>query len=165
MDHTYIKEEMTQLMKTYLSQIIQKRILMRLQMVKFQESNIMEPEYKQMIDDIVSDYETECHENFMVIDNSENDDESDTSSSVTSSGEYNDSLSKFNQLITTTNVDGNHENDIDGNEKSSPISLQYPSKDVLFGMNTLMRSNREKVLNIPASTIKRSMTLPIGMKI
>lgn len=164
-DYVHKKEEMGQLMKTYLSQIIQKRILMRLQMVKFQESNVMESEYKQMIDDMVSDYETECHENFMVLNTSENNDESDTSASITSTEEYTDSLHKFNQLNTTTDVDKDHEDDINGVKKNSPISLQYPSRDVLFGMNTLMGSNREKVLSIPASAIKRSMTLPIGMKV
>lgn len=168
-DYTKRQEVMRQLMKTYLSQMIQKRIMMRLQMTKFQATDVMDDQYKQMIDELVTDYETEVEpQNVNVMHSkSVNENESDTSS-ITSSD--NDSM-RMCQYNATTDVQSSgdenesEQDEDDGSYKLSPMSMQYPSKDIAFGMNTLFGANRDKVLNIPTSTIKRSMTLPIGMKI
>lgn len=148
------QETMRQLMKEYLSQIIQKRIMMRLQMTKFQTTDIMDDQYKQMIDNLV----VAEHEN---ANEDEDEDESDTSSVISSD---NDSM-KFSNYNATTDVHSASEDEEEENDKISPLSMQYPSKDIAFGMSALFASNRDKVMNIPTSTIKRSMTLPIGMKI
>lgn len=153
-DDEYAKrqETMRQLMKAYLSQIIEKRVLMRLQMTKFQTTDVMDDHYKEMIGSLVT----------------ENEDESDTSSVASSD---NDSM-RFSHYNATSDVHSSSEEEEDAeddedarNDKISPLAMQYPSKDIEFGMRTLFASNRDKVMNIPTSTIKRSMTLPIGMKI
>lgn len=136
---------------------------MRLQLVKLQESNVIEPECKQRTDHILNEHKTGCHANSIVINKSRNESENNTSSSLTSSEQCNENnLNKFNQLHTITGI-GAH--NIDANKENNCISLQYPSKDVLFGVNTLIGPSHEMVLTVPNTTIKRSMTLPIGMKV
>ena len=157
------EEKVRKLMKTYLSQIIQKRILMRLQLVKLQESNVIEPECKQRTDHVLNEHKTGCHANSIVINKSRNESENNTSSSLPSSEQCNENnLNKFNQLHTITGIDAHN---IDANKENNCISLQDPSKDVLFGVNTLIGPSHEMVLTVPTTTIKRSMTLPIGMKV
>lgn len=143
-------DKLSEICSQYYRQIISKRIMLRLQIGKYQESNNnddIKGEYKELLDNLLSDNESDSsnlfdHDNDEIENSSERTDDSEDDDEDEDI-EYQDKVPELKQY----------------NQKGLNIQITSP-----FGVYS-SASRNGSMLSIPVNTVKRSLTLPIGLKI
>ena len=151
-DDKMTPDALVSLFNDYYRSIISKRIMMRLQMGQYNDSNNMKGEYMQLLEKFVGEYESDSSDIF-------DDNDCISSSGSTNSSTDDDSNSQFSFNTTDENASENIDI-ITPLEKPSKndVKIQFESP---FGMY----SQNASLLSIPTDAVKRSLTLPIGINI
>ena len=151
-DEKMTPDALTGLFNNYYRNIISRRIMMRLQMGQYNDSNNVSGEYIQLLEKFVGEYESDSSN---IFDNSD----CVSSSGSTNSSTDDDSNSQFS--FNTTDENGSENMDIiTPFEKPSrnDVKIKFESP---FGMY----SQNASLLSIPTDAVRRSLTLPIGINI
>ncbi|SMN22121.1 similar to Saccharomyces cerevisiae YPL158C AIM44 Protein of unknown function [Maudiozyma saulgeensis] len=149
--------ELSDLFSHYYKNIISRRIMMRLQMGQYQNSNNLTDvnnEYMHLLEKFVSEYESESSDMF---------DQESKDTDTSSESSEDDSNSQFS--FDANEKDLNNEEAMDiitplqkKNKTGIQIKIETP-----FAVYSA--SQNASLLSIPTDAIKRSLTLPIGITI
>ncbi|CCF59648.1 hypothetical protein KAFR_0H02390 [Kazachstania africana CBS 2517] len=139
-------ENLEKLFNSYFKRIVAQRITLRLQMAKYEESNMLDASYKKVLEGILSDYETE-HSSQRIFD-------SDNKSELSST--YSDEMSE-----NDTSTD-NEEDETMDDIKSLNIGFK---KDITTPFASRYASRNASPFSLPTGTVRRSLTLPTRIKI
>ncbi|CAD1780503.1 similar to Saccharomyces cerevisiae YPL158C AIM44 Protein of unknown function [Maudiozyma barnettii] len=149
--------QLSDLFSHYYKNIISRRIMMRLQMGQYQDSNNLNEvnnEYMHLLENFVSEYDSESSE---IFDQESNNDRRSTESSE------DDSNSQF----SFNAMDGEHEKEEEMDiitplqtEHKNGLQVQIETPFAIYSA-----SQNASLLSIPIVAIRRSLTLPIGITI